>query len=118
MTEFLYSLSAVAAQLPTDPQMEPFLYALRHGSMKLGLYAPKSVDPQHPHKQDELYIVASGTGFFVKNGERRRFTVHDVLFVEAGAEHRFEDFSDDFSTWVIFWGPEGGEIPEITVPDE
>ena len=23
--------------------------------------------------------------------------------------HRFVDFSDDFGTWVVFWGPEGGE---------
>jgi hypothetical protein len=24
-------------------------------------------------------------------------------------EHRFENFSDDFGTWVFFYGPEGGE---------
>ena len=33
----------------------------------------------------------------------------EVLFVAAGVEHRFENFSDDFSTWVLFHGPEGGE---------
>ena len=33
----------------------------------------------------------------------------DVLFVRAGAEHRFYDFTPDFETWVIFWGPKGGE---------
>ena len=32
-----------------------------------------------------------------------------MLFVEAGVDHRFVDFSDDFETWVIFWGPDGGE---------
>jgi len=32
-----------------------------------------------------------------------------VLFVPARVEHRFEEFSDDFATWVIFWGPKGGE---------
>jgi hypothetical protein len=25
--------------------------------------------------------------------------------------HRFENFTDDFGTWVIFYGPEGGERP-------
>jgi hypothetical protein len=25
--------------------------------------------------------------------------------------HRFEDFTHDFGTWVIFYGPEGGEQP-------
>jgi mannose-6-phosphate isomerase-like protein (cupin superfamily) len=62
-----------------------------------------------PHKQDELYVVVSGSGVFIKDGERRPFQQHDVLFVEAGVDHKFAEFSDDFSAWVIFWGPEGGE---------
>jgi hypothetical protein len=33
----------------------------------------------------------------------------DMLFVPARMEHRFEDFSDDFATWVMFYGPAGGE---------
>ena len=41
--------------------------------------------------------------------ERHPFNAGDLLFVPAGVVHRFEDFSDDFSTWVIFYGPEGGE---------
>jgi hypothetical protein len=24
-------------------------------------------------------------------------------------EHRFENFSDDLSVWVFFFGPQGGE---------
>jgi hypothetical protein len=30
-------------------------------------------------------------------------------FVAAGVPHRFESCSDDFATWVVFWGPKGGE---------
>lgn len=30
------------------------------------------------------------------------FRAYDILFVKAGDEHRFIDFTDDFSTWVIF----------------
>lgn len=33
----------------------------------------------------------------------------DTLFVAAGVTHRFEQFSDDFVTWVVFYGPQGGE---------
>ncbi len=33
----------------------------------------------------------------------------ELPFVPAGIEHRFLDFSDDFITWVLFYGPEGGE---------
>ena len=62
-----------------------------------------------PHAQDELYIVIAGSGTFSKAGELRSFAPGDVIFVEAGLEHRFESFSEDFETWVIFWGPKGGE---------
>jgi mannose-6-phosphate isomerase-like protein (cupin superfamily) len=88
-----------------------FGIVMGHGSMTVEYYAPKGVDPQKPHIQDELYIIASGSGTFFKAGERRPFGVGDVIFVEAGLEHRFEDFTDDFATWVVFYGPKGGEAP-------
>ena len=43
--------------------------------------------------------------------ERHRFAPGDLLFVPAGVEHRFEEFSDDFAAWVFFYGPEVGEVP-------
>ncbi len=82
---------------------------LEHGSMELGYYKPEGVDPQTPHAQDEIYIVQSGSGIFVVDGERQPFEPGEALFVAAGVEHRFEDFSDDFSAWVVFYGPDGGE---------
>src|SRR4051812_5408861 len=76
---------------------------LSHGTMKVEYYAPSGRDAQTPHIQDELYVIVRGSGWFV-NGERRRpFAAGDVLFVPAGIEHHFEDFSDDFGTWVIFY---------------
>jgi len=80
-----------------------------HGSLELEIYAPQGRDPQEPHSRDEIYVVISGSGYF-RNGDRRHaFKAGDLMFVPAGVVHRFEDFSDDFSTWVIFYGPEGGE---------
>jgi hypothetical protein len=32
-----------------------------------------------------------------------------VLFAAARVEHRFEAFSEDFATWVVFYGPPGAE---------
>ena len=96
---------------------------LAHGSMELRWFAPKREDPQTPHDRDELYIIVSGTGVFmraveslpfddttlpVQGEERVRFGPGDALFVAAGTVHRFEEFSDDFATWVVFYGPEGG----------
>jgi hypothetical protein len=101
----------VAALFPSDPSAMRFAYGLRHGTMKLGLYATAGEDRQQPHAQDELYVVAGGSADFVRAGERVSCATHDVLFVEAGVAHRFENMSPDFLTWVIFWGPDGGEGP-------
>lgn len=103
------TVQAAAAQLPQGEHPLCFATVLRHGSMSVELYAPRGHDPQTPHKQDELYVVISGSGAFVNDGERQQFGPGDVLFVPAGVEHRFENFSHDFQTWVIFYGPEGGE---------
>lgn len=86
-----------------------FITMLKRGSLAVELYAPQGEDLQGPHTQDELYIVVSGSGEFINGGVRHRFGPGDVLFVPAGREHRFVDFSRDFQTWVIFYGPEGGE---------
>lgn len=104
-----FSLADVAARLEPLPEGGRLHYALRHGTMRVGLYALDGPDPQTPHNQDELYIVSAGTARFVKDGEEVDVAAQDALFVEAGADHRFEDASEDFATWVIFWGPKGGE---------
>ncbi len=82
---------------------------LENGSMELGFYKPVDSDEQTPHDQDEIYIVHSGTGTFVRDEQNIRFEPGDALFVAAGVEHRFIDFSDDFAAWVVFYGPSGGE---------
>jgi mannose-6-phosphate isomerase-like protein (cupin superfamily) len=94
---------------PKWPMGERFASALAHGTMSVEVYAPKGVDPQTPHDQDELYIIVSGNGEFVLRGERMQFAAGDVLFVPAGDEHRFENFTDDIVTWVVFYGAKGGE---------
>ncbi|MDJ1499051.1 cupin domain-containing protein [Xanthocytophaga agilis] len=86
-----------------------YIEVYRHGTMQLEIFAPKNKDYQTPHEQDELYIIISGTSEFIKESEHYTCKVGDVIFVEAGRVHRFENFSDDFITWVIFYGPKGGE---------
>jgi mannose-6-phosphate isomerase-like protein (cupin superfamily) len=69
-------------------------------------YAPKGEDRQVPHDRDEFYFVISGQGTYIRGGERVRFEPGDMLFAAAGEEHRFVEFSDDFATWVLFYGPQ------------
>ncbi|HVT13630.1 MAG TPA: cupin domain-containing protein [Fimbriimonadaceae bacterium] len=88
---------------------ERFVQLFQHGSLAVEFYRPDKVDLQQPHTRDEVYVVASGSGEFFCGDERQPFEKGEVLFVPAGVEHRFEDFTDDFASWVIFYGPEGGE---------
>ena len=86
-----------------------FTKVLEHGTMYVEIYQPNGEDHQLPHDQDELYVVISGSGGFYNNGITKSFQAGDVLFVPAGIEHRFLNFTDDFKTWVIFYGSKGGE---------
>ena len=90
---------------------ERWAVAFTHGTLEVGLYAPRGTDPQQPHDRDEVYVVMQGQGTFAVEGERFEFGPGDVLFVPAKARHRFEDFTQDFAAWVVFYGPKGGEAP-------
>ena len=108
------SVSELLARLPGPrndrwPDGERFIEAFSHGSLVVELYVPVGIDPQTPHARDEVYFVVAGSGDFIVAGERSRFKTGDALFVAAGVEHRFENFTDDFTTWVVFYGPSGGE---------
>lgn len=92
-----------------------FARLLEKQNFDVSLYKPDKTDPQTPHARDELYVIASGEGQFFCAGETEAFGTGDVLFVAASVEHRFENFTDDFSAWVIFFGPrpriESGPLP-------
>ena len=94
---------AQAASLPFAPGRLSTL-AFDDNGLELRHYAPKGTDPQSPHDRDEIYVVISGTGTYRREGEAIPFSAGDVLYAAAHEEHRFENFSADFATWVIFWG--------------
>ncbi len=89
----------------------PSATIFEHGTLQVKMYQPDKADKQKPHDRDEVYFVANGSGWFVNGPERYSFGSGDMLFVPAGVVHCFEDFSDDFCTWVVFYGPDGGEHP-------
>ena len=59
-------------------------------------------DHQRPHDRDECYIIIDGTGKFEMGDEVVDFAPGDFLCVPAGLPHRFIDFGEEISTWVIF----------------
>jgi mannose-6-phosphate isomerase-like protein (cupin superfamily) len=105
---FQMDIASAIASLPASPA-EQYNIVYRHGTFEAGLYAPRGVDVQTPHTRDEAYVVVKGIGQFVCGESRRQFAAGEFLFVPAGMTHRFEDFSDDLTVWVVFYGPQGGE---------
>lgn len=102
-----FTVQAALHQVSTSDK--PFVELFQHGTLSLEIYKPIEKDMQQPHDRDEVYVVISGTGTFINGNIETPFQAGDFLFVPAGVEHRFENFTDDFATWVIFYGPEGGE---------
>ena len=98
-----------AGRLTAESERRDYGVLLQRGTLELGFYKPEDPDRQKPHDQDEIYIIQSGNGFFVHGENRQPFEPGEALFVPAGDTHRFEDFSEDFAAWVVFYGPTGGE---------
>jgi mannose-6-phosphate isomerase-like protein (cupin superfamily) len=103
------TISEALQRLP-GPEDKRFATIFQHGSLVIEIYAPRGSDSQNPHTRDEVYFVASGSGDYVCGEGRQKFGPTDLLFAAAGVEHRFENFTGDLAVWVLFYGPEGGEV--------
>ncbi len=101
-----YHISVEEAAKLLETENAPFVQVISDGKMKVEYFAPKHLDRQKPHSQDELYIIIAGKAEFLRNGEIIKCSKGDVMFVPAKMEHRFINFSEDFATWVIFYGEE------------
>ncbi len=106
--QYKVGLEDAVAQLQNEKTL-PYVELMKHGTMHVEYFAPLIKDTQQPHKQDEIYIIASGNSRFFINGNYCNCKAGDFLFAPAVIEHHFEDFSADFASWVIFYGPDGGE---------
>ena len=103
-------LAEARARIP-GPAGEHAVGLWDRGTLKVKLSCPVRPNTQAPHSQDEIYVIAGGRGVLVHDGKRDECGPGDLLFVAAGTEHHFEDFTDDLAVWVVFFGPEGGEVP-------
>jgi mannose-6-phosphate isomerase-like protein (cupin superfamily) len=111
----LVGFEAALAQGPPPPgNLAVPIFA--RGSLEVELYTPVGKDPQKPHTRDELYFVAKGRGLFYDGENRHEVKSGSFVFVPARQEHRFEDFSDDFAVWVVFFGDEASkQLPTRTI---
>ena len=103
-------LAEARASIP-GPVGERSVLVLYRGTLDVKLSLPVPPNEQTPHAQDEIYVILRGSGVLVHGGQRDSFEPGDLLFVAAGTEHHYEDFSEDLALWRVFYGPDGGEIP-------
>lgn len=105
-----FNLSDVLALGPPPPN-NLAVPVFHYGSMEAELYQPQQSDAQTPHTRDEIYVVAIGHAEFFNGSDIVQVQQGSFIFVPAGIEHRFLNFSSDFAVWVFFYGPVGGELP-------
>ncbi len=87
-----------------------YLEFLRVPAMSAGVYVlpAGTVDPQKPHKEDEIYYVISGKAKMRIGAEERLVGEGNVIFVEAGREHHFFDIQQELVILVVFAPAESG----------
>ena len=105
----MFRLAEARARLP-GPAGEHAVTVCQRGTLDIALSLPRRPIRQSPHAQDEVYVIVRGSGVLLHDGKRDAFEAGDLLFVAAGIEHQFEDFSQDLAVWRIFYGPDGGEV--------
>jgi quercetin dioxygenase-like cupin family protein len=95
---------AAALALPRTPGRSAEVFV--DGDLEVRFAARPTHGPQVPHLRDELYFVASGTGRYRVEDKVTAVAAGDVLFCAAHVAHGFEEISEDFSVWVLFYGPQ------------
>lgn len=80
-------------------------YEIVHRSpgLEIGVYVLVAPEPdhQHPHADDEVYVVLEGQGALEVEGERVELHEGQATFVPAGAQHQFVGY-EQLSVLVIF----------------
>lgn len=92
--------------LPADEKWKDGVWfdeVFAKGNLRLEFFAPRGTDYQTPHDEDEFYIIVRGKAELIIENERFVCETGDALFVPAQAGHHFENFTDDFAAWVIFF---------------
>ena len=80
---------------------KPWLPFLKVPSLYCGMYVLKAGDQdgQNPHKDDEVYYCR---GKIRVNGEDHDAVPGGIIFVKAGADHKFHSIEEDLKLLVFF----------------
>src|SRR5438128_3884918 len=98
------SFAAARKLKPAEGQRSVTVF--RDGDVEVKFAAHPTSGPQVPHTRDEFYIVASGTARYRWEGGETMVGPGDIMFAAAHTPHGYDQFSENFSVWVVFYGPE------------
>jgi mannose-6-phosphate isomerase-like protein (cupin superfamily) len=100
------TLFATMAEIERQRAVSGKLYRefLRAPTMSAGLYLLPAggIDPQRPHREDEMYYVVRGKARFRAGDKDGEVAAGSVLFVAAEVEHRFYDIVEELAVLVFF----------------
>ena len=101
MTTF-YDLPIISAERAQAGKL--YQEFVRVPSLSAGVYVlpAGAIDPQKPHKEDELYYVVRGRAHMRVGAEEQVVKTGSVIFVSAEVEHRFFDISEELEVLVFF----------------
>ena len=107
-TKNFYDLPTISAERGQAGKL--YQEFLRVPALSVGVYvlAAGAIDPQKPHKEDEIYYVIRGKAKMRLGTEERSVGEGSVIRVEAGLEHRFFDIEEELVVLVIFAPAESG----------
>ena len=101
-------------QLVTEPsgsgEFRRWVEHFRVPALSVGTYriVAGGTDDQHPHAEDEIYVVRAGRARLVAGDESVAVGPGSVVFVPAGEAHRFVDISEELEVLVVFVPAESG----------
>ena len=95
---------AEALALPITPGRSAEVFV--DGDLEVRFAGKPTNGPQVPHLRDELYFVATGTARYRVEDKVTNVGPGDLLFCAAHTPHGFEGNSEDFTVWVLFYGPQ------------
>lgn len=102
MTAQVFTLTdIIARQKEAHAHYHEFL---RMPALSAGLYrlAAEADDQQRPHAQDELYHVLLGHATLQVDGHDNLVGPGSIVYVPAGAAHRFHTITEDLEVMVVF----------------
>ena len=101
-TKNFYDLPAISAERAQAGKL--YQEFLRVPALSVGVYvlAAGAIDPQKPHKEDEVYYVVRGRARMRIGEEEQAVKAGNVIFVAAETEHRFFDISEELEVLVFF----------------